>query len=62
MAKLYAALRAGDVPDDIAIAAAEEAAKTLRLEADVVLLKWMLGFNLAMTVTIVGKLFLSHGG
>jgi hypothetical protein len=56
MEKLYDALRAADVPDDKARAAAVEAAG--RVEADLTLLKWMVGFNLAMTVVLVGKAFL----
>jgi len=31
-----------------------------KVEADLTLLKWMVGFNLAMTVAIVAKLFLGH--
>ncbi len=64
MAKLYAALRAGDVPDDKAAAAAEEVAayenRFAKMESDLNLLKWMVGFDLAMTLAIVGKLFLTH--
>lgn len=61
--KLYDALRAGHVPDDKARAAAVEVAEfrdsiaeiksTLRLHS------WVLGFNTAMLVAIVGKLFLA---
>jgi hypothetical protein len=29
--------------------------------SDVTLLKWMVGFNLALTVTIGVRLFLGHG-
>ena len=62
MAKLYEALRAANVPDDAARDAAVEAAgyenRLSRLEADMTLLKWMVGFNLAITVTVAGKLFL----
>ena len=62
MAKLYEALRAANVPDDAARDAAVEAAgyenRLSRLEADMTLLKWMVGFNLAIMVTVAGKLFL----
>jgi hypothetical protein len=62
--KLYDALRAANVPDDKARAAAVEAAsfedRLNRVEADLTLLKWMVGFNLAMTVILVAKAFLSH--
>ena len=30
------------------------------MAADIRLLKWMVGFNLALTVAIVGRLFLTH--
>ena len=61
--KLYDALRAGDVPDDKARAAAVEVAEfkesisdlksTLRLHT------WILSFNTALIIAIAGKLFLS---
>jgi hypothetical protein len=72
MGKLYAALRKADVPDDDAIAAAEEAAafqnqlsvfdnrlatfdnRLTKIEGDVALLKWMVGFSLAMNIAIIG--------
>ena len=64
MEKLYDALRSGDVPDDKARAAAVEAAdfdfRLARLESQLTLVQWMLGFNLAMTVAVVGRLFLVH--
>jgi hypothetical protein len=60
MAKLYAALRAADVPDDTARAAAEEAAETTELKPTLPLHTWILTFNTAMIVAIVGKLFLGH--
>jgi hypothetical protein len=61
LGQLYDALRAGNVPDDKARAAAEEVANyegeigKLRLElgevkADVRLLKWMTGFVLELTI------------
>jgi hypothetical protein len=62
MEKLYDALRAANVPDDKARAAAVEAAtddaRLAKVESRIDLLTWMVGFNLAMTVTIVVKLFL----
>ena len=61
MAKLYDALRAGDVPDEIARAAAEEAAgyenRASKIEADLMVLKWMVGTNMAMTSAILFKMF-----
>ena len=66
MEKLYDALRSVKAPEEKARAAAVEAAsidgRIAKLDADMLLLKWMLGFNLAMTVAIVAKLFLGHGG
>ena len=61
LGQLYDALRAGNVPDDKAPAAAEEVANyegeiaKLRVEvaeirSDVRLLKWMMGFVLAFQV------------
>jgi hypothetical protein len=58
MGKLYAALRAGEIPEDKAIAAAEEVAGFENRLADMRLVKWMLGFDLALTVAIAVKLFL----
>jgi hypothetical protein len=64
MGKLYAALREANVPEDKAREAAEEVAsfetRISDLTADMRLLKWMVGFNLALTIAIVGKLFLGH--
>jgi hypothetical protein len=58
MGKLYAALRAADVPDSDAISAAEEVAsyetRLAGVEARLTLVQWMLGFNLALTTTLVG--------
>jgi hypothetical protein len=54
MMKLYAALRAADVPEDKAAAAAEEAAGFERdiaaIKGDLALLKWMVGVNVAFTL------------
>ena len=59
--KLYDALRAGDVPDDKARAAAVEAAehtdRMAKIEGDLLILKWMAGFNSAMTAAVLLKLF-----
>jgi hypothetical protein len=64
MGKLYAALREANVAEDKAREAAEEVAsfetRISDLTADMRLLKWMVGFNLALTIAIVGKLFLGH--
>ena len=69
MAKLYAALKAGGVSDDIARDAAEEAAsyedrfdrielRIGKIETDLAVLKWMAGTNVGLTVLVLGKLFL----
>jgi hypothetical protein len=62
MAKLYDALRAGNVPDDKARAAAEEAAgyenRAAKIETDLAIVKWMIATNLAMTTAILFKTFL----
>jgi hypothetical protein len=64
LGKLYDALRAANVPDDKAMAAAVEGAsydnRLNKLEAGLVLLQWMVGFNLILTIAIVGRLFLGH--
>jgi hypothetical protein len=63
LGQLYEALRAGNVPDDKARAAAEEVANyegeigRLRLDlgevrADVRLLKWMMGFLIAVVLGV----------
>jgi len=62
--KLYDALRAANIPDDKARAAAVEVAEfkesiaeiksTLRLHT------WILSVNTALILAIVGKLFLGH--
>ena len=63
MMKLYQALIAAKVPEDKAAQAAEEVAsfenRLTKIESDLTLLKWMMGFNLAMTITLIGKAFLS---
>jgi hypothetical protein len=73
LGNLYDALRAASVPEDKARKAAEELAGIVpetsmiatkadlaAIKTDVAVLKWMVGFNLAMTVAIVAKLFLGH--
>ena len=64
MEKLYDALRAANVPDEKARAAAVEIAEykesisdirsTLRLHT------WILSFNTGLIIAVVGKLFLTH--
>lgn len=62
MEKLYDALRAANAPDDKARAAAVEAAnfddRIHKIEADLTMMKWMLGFNITMTAAILLKVFL----
>jgi hypothetical protein len=60
MANLYRALRTANVPEDEAREAAEEIAGFESMRGELQVLKWMVGFNLVLTVTIVGKLFLGH--
>jgi hypothetical protein len=58
---LYHALKAVGATEDAAFKAAEEAAsyenRFSKLEADMRVIKWMLGFVLAMVATILFKLF-----
>ena len=60
---LYGALVKAGAGEEDARKAAEELAGYencfSKLEADVGLLKWMVGFNLALTIAIVGKLFVA---
>ena len=60
--KLYDALRAGNVPDDKARAAAVEAAEFHNTVADLQstlrLHTWILSINTAMIVALIGKAFL----
>jgi hypothetical protein len=59
--KLYDALRAADVPDDKARAAAVEVAEFkdafAAMRTDLAVLKGMVGINLALSLAIVVKLF-----
>jgi hypothetical protein len=61
LSKTYDALIAADAPDDKARAAAEELAgyesRFVKIETDLAVLKWMVGVNLAASLSIVIKLF-----
>ena len=61
MASLYEALRDAGSSDDQARKAAEEVAgyenRFSKMETDLALLKWMIGFNLALTTAVLFKLF-----
>lgn len=58
LGNLYGALREAGVPDDRAQKAAEEVAsfkdEISSVKTDVVLLKWMVGFNIALTLGLMG--------
>jgi hypothetical protein len=62
LAKTYAAFKAAGVSEVEATAAAEEIAgyenRLAKIESDLLLLKWMVGTNVAMTVAIFVKLFI----
>ena len=57
LSRTYEALKAAGAPDDKAREAAEEIAgfenRLAAIEADVKLLKWMLGVNLAFSLAIL---------
>jgi hypothetical protein len=61
--ELYDALPAAGAPEEKARKAAEAvAAQELRFakfDGDLTLLKWMVGFNLAFTMAIVARVFLT---
>ena len=61
LSKTYDALIAAGAPDDKARAAAEEIAgyesRFAKIETDLAVLKWMVGVNLAASLSIVIKLF-----
>ncbi len=63
ISELYDALKAAGAPEDKARKAAEVVAghenRFVRVEADLTLVKWMLAFNLAMTIVIL-TLLLRH--
>ena len=60
MRKLYLALRHAGVGEDEASQAAEEVAsyenRFAKMEGELLLLKWMVGFNLALTAAVLAKL------
>ena len=60
LSKTYDALRAAGAPDDKAREAAEEIAgfenRPTTIEPDMKLLKWMVGFNLALSMAIAALL------
>lgn len=60
MSSLYDALLSAGAGDDAARKAAEEVAaydsRFAKLEGEVNLVKWMIGFNLAMTAAVLAKL------
>jgi hypothetical protein len=64
MGKLYGALRVANIPDERLIAAAEEAAEFKDTIADIKsmlrLHAWILTFNTAMIIVVVGRLFLGR--
>ena len=61
LAKLYTALREAGVDDMKAREAAEEVAsfenRLANVEASLMILKWMVGFNPVLTIAIIGMLF-----
>ena len=60
LSKTYDALRAAGAPDDMAREAAEEIAgfedRLTGIESGLKLLKWMLGFNLALSMAVAALL------
>ena len=58
---LYDALKNAGATDDLAKQAAQEVAsyenRLSKIEGDIGLLKWMVAFNIAMTATVMFKLF-----
>ena len=64
--ELYIALKSAAAPEAEARGAAEAVAiygnRFAGLEADMLVLKWMLGATLAGVISIVSKLFFSHVG
>ncbi len=63
ISELYDALKSAGAPEDQARKAAEVVAgyenRFARIESDLTLLKWMVGFNLAISIGIV-TLILRH--
>jgi hypothetical protein len=64
LGRLYNALISAGADETRAREASEEVAayknRLVHVESDLTLLKWMVGFNLAMTIAILLRLFL-HG-
>jgi hypothetical protein len=62
MAELYDALIAAGAPEEKARKAAEAIAgyenRFTKIESDLLVIKWMLGFVVAMNVAILARLFL----
>ena len=60
MGTLYDALREGGTKEETARKAAEEVAtyenRLAKIDSDLNLLKWMIGFNLAITAAVLAKL------
>ena len=63
MGKLHEALVGAGTDQNLAREAAEEVAnydnRIGKVESDLVLLKWMMGFNIAMTLAILWRVFSS---
>lgn len=61
ISEVYDALKEAGASEEKARKAAEAIAsyenRFTRLESDLALLKWMVGFNLAMTVAVLWKVF-----
>jgi hypothetical protein len=55
-----ALIEAGASPEKAAEEVAEFEFRLSRIESPLVVLTWMVGFNLALTAAIVGRLFLTH--
>ena len=54
MSKLYAALRAANVPDETAFSAAQTYENRAdRIETDIALLKWLVAINIVMTIAAI---------
>jgi hypothetical protein len=62
LSKTYDALVAAGAPEEKARAAAEELAayesRFVKIEQDLAVIKWMLGVNLAASLSIVVKIFI----
>ncbi len=63
---LRKALRAAGAPEEDAEKAAEELAgyenRFTKVEADLLVLKWMAGFNIALTVAVLFRVFTHECG